>query len=63
MPEVNKDIKKELYNLRLQLVNAKMSKDQEEINRIEEQIKVVRKRIADDLYKQIKEEKSRGKNN
>ena len=62
MPEVNKDIRKELYDLRLKLVNAKMSKDQEEINRIEEQIKVVRKRIADDLYKQIKEEKSRGKN-
>ncbi|MBR6073250.1 MAG: hypothetical protein IKP76_02895 [Bacilli bacterium] len=63
MPEVNKDMRQELYNLRQKLIMVKMEQDLEEIERIENQIKEVRKKMASDISEQIKEEKSRGKNN
>ena len=62
MPEVNKDMRQELYNLRQKLIMVKMEQDLEEIERIENQIKEVRKKMASDISEQIKEEKSRGKN-
>ena len=63
MAKVKAELRKELYDLRQKLIMVKMEQDLEEIERIENQIKEVRKKMASDISEQIKEEKSRGKNN
>ena len=62
MAKVKAELRKELYDLRKKLIMVKMEQDLEEIKKIEDQIKEVRKKMASDLSEQIKEEKRNGKN-